>query len=73
MSAKQAINDKLQGTVATYCDGVANDQIKKRLLLSVWVKNCFKSKTFLQSYKQERGCLMHFTRLANTLLKGDDF
>ena len=22
-----------------------------------------------QSYKQERGCLMHFTRLANTLLK----
>ena len=24
-----------------------------------------------QSYKQERGCLMHFARLANTLL-GDD-
>ena len=22
-----------------------------------------------QSYKQERGCLMHFARLANTLLK----
>ena len=34
-SAKQAINDKLQGTVATYCDGVVNNQIKKRLLLSV--------------------------------------
>jgi len=29
MSAKQAINDKLQGTVATYltCDGVVNKQI----------------------------------------------
>ena len=28
MSAKQAINDKLQGSVATYlrCDGVVNDQ-----------------------------------------------
>ena len=40
MSAKQAINDKLQGTVATYlrCDGVVNNQIKKGLLLSVWVK-----------------------------------
>jgi len=29
MSAKQAINDKLQGNVATYlrCDGVVNNQI----------------------------------------------
>jgi len=37
MSAKQAINDKLQGSVATYlrCDGVVNKQIKKGLLLSV--------------------------------------
>ena len=36
MSAKQAINDKLQGSVATYlrCGGVVN-QIKKGLLLSV--------------------------------------
>jgi len=35
MSAKQAINDKLQGNVATYlrCDGVVNNQIKKGLLL----------------------------------------
>jgi len=37
MSAKQAINDKLQGSVATYlrCDGVVNNQIKKGLLLSL--------------------------------------
>ena len=37
MSAKQAINDKLQGGVATYlrCGGVVNNQIKKSLLLSV--------------------------------------
>jgi len=37
---KQANNDKLQGSVATYlkCGGVVNNQIKKGLLLSVWVK-----------------------------------
>jgi len=37
MSAKQAINDKLQGYVATYlrCGGVVNNQIKEGLLLSV--------------------------------------
>jgi len=37
MSAKQAINDKLQGSVATYfrCGGVVNNQSKKGLLLSV--------------------------------------
>jgi len=36
MSAKQAINDKLQGSVATYlrCGVVVNNQIKKGLLLS---------------------------------------
>jgi len=34
--AKQAINDKLQGSVATYlrCGGVVNNQIRKGLLLS---------------------------------------
>jgi len=39
MLAKQAINDKLQGSVATYlrCGEVVNNQIKKGLLLSVWV------------------------------------
>jgi len=37
MSAKQAINGKLQGSVATYlrCGGILNNQIKKGLLLSV--------------------------------------
>jgi len=37
MSAKQAINDKLQGSVATYLrrGGVVSNQIKKGLLLSV--------------------------------------
>ena len=40
MSAKQAINDRFQGSVAIYlrCGGVVNNQIKKGLLLSVWVK-----------------------------------
>jgi len=40
MSAKQAIDDKLQGTVATYlkCGGLINNQIKKGLLLSLLVK-----------------------------------
>ena len=39
MSAKQANKDKLQGSVATYlrCGGVVNNQIKKGLLLAVWV------------------------------------
>jgi len=37
MSAKQAINNKLQGSVATYLrrDGVLNNQINKGLLLSL--------------------------------------
>jgi len=41
MSAKQAISDKLQGSVATYLrfGGVVNNQIKKDLLLSLRVKN----------------------------------
>jgi len=36
MSTKQAINDKLQDSVAAYlgCGGVVNNQIKKGLLLS---------------------------------------
>jgi len=28
--------------------------------------------TFGKCYKQERGCLMHFARLANTLLKDEE-
>jgi len=37
ISAKQSINDKLQGNVATYlrCSEVFNNQIKKVLLLSL--------------------------------------
>jgi len=37
MPAKQSINDKLQGSVATYlrCGGVIDNQIKKGLLLSL--------------------------------------
>ena len=68
MSAKQAIKDKWQGSVATYlrCGGV-NNQIKNGLLLSLWV--IFLSRRTFGSYKQERGCLMHFACLANTLLK----
>ena len=40
MSAKQASNDKLQGSVATYRmpGGVFNKQIESGLLLSLWVK-----------------------------------
>ena len=43
LSAKQAINDKLQGSVATYLRFgevvIVNNQIKKGLLLSVSEKN----------------------------------
>ena len=35
-----------------------------------WKK--LKSVNIWQSYKQERGCLMHFARLANTLLKDEE-
>ena len=37
MSAKQAMNDKLEGSVATYlrCGGVVNNQIKRDLLLNL--------------------------------------
>jgi len=40
LATKKAINDKLQGSVATHlmCGGVVNKQIKKRLLLSLRVK-----------------------------------
>jgi len=71
VSAKQAINDKLQGSVATYLrrGGVVNNQVKKGLLLSLRVKNFFKSVNIWQSYRLERGCLVHFVRLANTQLK----
>jgi len=55
LSAKQALNDKLQGSVATYlrCVGFVSNQIKKGLLLSVG--EFFKSVNIWQSYKQEHG------------------
>ena len=39
MLAKQAINDELKGSVATYlgCGGVVNNEIRKGLLLSLSV------------------------------------
>jgi len=62
---KQAINDKLQGSVAIYlrCGGVVNNRIKKRLLLIVQVKFFFKSVNIYQSYKQECDCFVHFSHL----------
>jgi len=70
MSAKQAINDKLQGMQQQYlrCRGVVNNQIKKGLSLCQ-SEFFFKSVNIWQSYEQERDCLVHFARLANTLLK----
>jgi len=61
MSAKQAINDKLQGSVATYlqCGVTVNNQIKKGLLLSLRVKTILKSVNIWQSYKQKHDCHLH--------------
>ena len=61
---KQAIDDKLQSTVATYlrCGGIVNNQITKGLLLSLSVRK-LKSVNIWQSYKQERDCFMRFIRL----------
>jgi len=74
MPAKQAINDKIKGSVATYlrCDGVVKNQIKKSLLLSLRVKKNLKSVNIWQCYKRQRCCLVHFARLANTLLKDEE-
>jgi len=59
MSAKQAINDKLQGSIATYlkCGGFVNNQIKKSLLLNLSM-DFFKLVNIWKNYKEERGCLM---------------
>jgi len=65
MSAKQALSDKLQGSVAAYlrCGGIVNNQIKKGLLSSLRVKKNFKLVNIWQSYKQERDCLVHVVHL----------
>jgi len=58
MSAKQAINDKFQSSVATYlrCGGIVNNQ----RFIAESVSECFfKSVNIWQTYKQERGCLVH--------------
>jgi len=65
MSPKQVSNNKLQGSVPTYLrrGGVVNNQTKKGLLMSLWVKTFWKSVNIWQSYKQERDCLVHFIRV----------
>ena len=65
MLEKQAIDDRLQGSVATYlrCGGVVNYQINKGLLLSLSSEKKLKFVNIWQSYKQEHGCLVHFLRL----------
>jgi len=70
---KQAINDKLQGSVATYlrCGGVVSSQINKGLLMSLSLK-FFKSVILWQLYKQECGCLVLFARLATTLINYEE-
>jgi len=64
MSAKLAINDKLQGSVAAYlrCGGVVNNQIKKGLLLSLRVKKN-KIGKYLAKLQEKCDCLVHFLRL----------
>jgi len=71
MSAKQTINDKLQGSVAIYlrCGGVVNNQIKKGLLLSLRVI-FFKSVNIWQSYKLECDYFVHFYRLLAVCWQG---
>jgi len=63
--------NKLQGNVATYlrCDEVDDNRIKKGLLLSLRVNFFLIGECIWQSYKQERGCLVHFVRLSTTLLE----
>jgi len=34
--------------------------------------NFFKSVNIWQSYKEERDCIVHFVRLANTLVKDEE-
>ena len=74
MSAKQAINDKLQCSVGTYlrCGRLVNNKIKKDLLLSLWVKK-IKIGEYLEKLqaRTRRDSLVHFVRLANALLKDE--
>ena len=68
MSAKQAISDKLQGSVATYlrCGRVVNNQIKKKFINESVSENIF----FKSLNIWQRTWLSHaLVCLANTLLK----
>ena len=57
MSAKNAINDKLQGNVAAYlrCGGVVNNQIKKGLLVSLRLPTNFKIGKYLAKLQSRTG------------------
>ena len=48
------------------------DTTAELLVLSLSAEKKLKSVNIWQSYKQERGCLVHFARLANTLLKDEE-
>ena len=65
MSAKQAINDKLQSSVVTYlrCGWVVNNQIKKGLLLSLWVKIFLNRWIFGKITRKNVDSFVHFLRL----------
>jgi len=65
MSSTEAVNDKLQRSLATYLryGGVVNKQIRKSLLLSL-SPSFFKSVNIWQSCKQECDYLVHFLRLS---------
>ena len=67
MSAKQAIIHKLQGSVDAYLITKL-----RKVYCCVLVKKILEIGEYLTQYKQERGCLMHFARLANTLLKDEE-
>jgi len=56
MLAKQAMDNKLQGSVATYfrSGGVVNNQNKKHLLLSLLVQKKFKIGEYLTKKLQAR-------------------
>jgi len=51
--------------------GVVTNQIKKGLLLSLLVGQ-LKSVNIIKSYEREGSCLVHFVRLAITLLKDEE-
>jgi len=44
----------------------------RRFIVESVSEKIFYSVNIWQSYKQERGCLMHFGHLANTLLKDEE-